>query len=148
MNRFYSAIYVVVFLIAIVLGWAAWREGRQTAVLVEWTTASELDTAGFNLHRGDSQEGPFTQINADLIPASEDPLTGSSYHYEDQPVQPGRVYYYRLEEVELDGSSNIFGPILVQAEGNSIPGYYLSLAVIATLLAYGAYSLIRRGRGG
>jgi len=145
-NRFYGVVYVVVLMLAIGFGWAVWRDGRQTTVLVEWTTASELDTAGFNLHRGESQEGPFTRINENLIPASADQLTGGSYGYEDHPVQPGKVYYYRLEELEFDGSSNYFGPISVQAEGTSTPGYYLSLGLIAALLAYGAFTLFQRVR--
>jgi len=145
-NRFYWIVYVVVLLLAIGLGWAAWRDGQQTTVLVEWTTASELDTAGFNLHRGESQDGPFTRINENLIPASADQLTGGSYGYEDHPVQPGKIYYYRLEEVEFDGGSNYFGPISVQAERTSNPGYYLLLGLIAALLVYGAFTLFQRAR--
>ncbi len=147
MNRYQAIVYTVLLLLALGLGWAAWRDGQQTTVLVEWTTASELDTAGFNLHRGENQQGPFSQINANLIPASSDPLTGGSYSYEDHPVRQGQVYYYRLEEVVFDGSSNYFGPIPVQAEGSFAPGLYLALAVITALLIYGANTLIQHVRG-
>ena len=33
------------------------------AVTVEWSTASELNTAGFNVLRGDHPDGPFTRLN-------------------------------------------------------------------------------------
>ena len=50
-------------------------------VIVEWTTASELDTVGFNLLRAETQKGPFEQINSNLIPAGSDSLSGSNYNF-------------------------------------------------------------------
>lgn len=84
-------------------------------VIVEWTTASELDTVGFNLQRGATPVGPFEQINAELIPAASDALTGSSYKYEDPQVKAGTTYFYMLEEIESTGNSNQHGPIVVEA---------------------------------
>jgi hypothetical protein len=100
---------------ALVLGYLAVRGMNKAVVLVEWSTASELDTAGFNLYRAEKPEGPFTRINTELIPASLDPLTGGSYQYEDRQARPGVVYYYQLEGVEYNGSSSRFGPIEVKA---------------------------------
>ncbi len=34
----------------------------KAAVIVEWTTASELDTVGYNLQRGETPVGPFEQV--------------------------------------------------------------------------------------
>lgn len=146
MNKVYVVIYALVMLVAVILGWTAWQDARQVTVLVEWTTASELDTAGFNLHRSENPDGPFTQINELLIPASSDPLVGGSYSFEDQHVTPGAWYHYQLEEVELDGGTSYFGPISVQAEGSTGIGYYLSLAFIAVGIIYGLVYLARRVR--
>jgi hypothetical protein len=102
-------------------------------VTVEWSTASELDTAGFNLARGDSQEGPFTRLNAEVIPASPDPLVGGSYVYTDTQVVAGHTYYYQLEEVEISGGSSVQGVVAVTASGGLSPlliGAGVGLAVI------------------
>jgi len=85
-------------------------------VTIEWSTASELNTAGFNLYRGTSPDGPFSQVNVNLIPASPDPLVGGSYVFTDTDVMAGQVYYYQLEDVEISGSASRHGPIEVKAE--------------------------------
>ena len=76
-------------LIALVMGGLAWREFTHAAVEVEWTTASELSTVGFDLYRSDSQEGVYQKVNDELIPASPDPLTGGSYTYLDAAGEAG-----------------------------------------------------------
>ncbi len=87
-------------------------------VRVEWSTESEMNTAGFNLYRGESPDGPFTvRVNEQLIPASPDPLAGGRYRFVDRTARPGVTYYYQLEEVERDGAVNRYGPIRVRAGG-------------------------------
>jgi hypothetical protein len=106
-------------------------------VTVEWSTASELNTAGFNLARGDSQTGPFTRLNAEVIPASPDPLVGGSYIYTDTQVVAGQTYYYQLEEVETSGGTSVEGVVAVTASGGLSPlliGAGLGLAVIFILV--------------
>jgi hypothetical protein len=88
---------------------------NQAEVVVEWTTASELNTVGFNLLRGETPAGPFEQVNPSLIPSSSDTLTGNSYSYEDAGVTAGKTYFYMLEEIENTGGSNQHGPIVVKA---------------------------------
>ena len=78
----------LIVLLAILLGWQAFQEA---SVLVEWSTASELDTVGFNLYRADTPQGPFAQVNSELILASSEPLTGGAYSYRDSAVQSGRT---------------------------------------------------------
>jgi len=89
--------------------------GCATPVQVEWTTETEMNTAGFNLYRSESPNGPFDfKVNAHLIPASSDPLTGSRYTFTDPTARPGVTYYYLLQEVETTGAVNTHGPIAVQ----------------------------------
>ena len=106
-------------------------------VTVEWSTASELNTAGFNLARGDSQTGPFTRLNTEVIPASPDPLVGGSYIYTDTQVVTGQTYYYQLEEVETSGGTSVQGVVAVTASGGLSPlliGAGIGLAVIFILV--------------
>lgn len=132
----------------IVLGglFLAWQAARETSVLVEWSTASELDTVGFNLYRGENPDGPFTQINAELILASSDPLTGGAYTYQDHDVSVGKTYYYELEEVEASGGSYRFGPITVQAKNSSV-GILLLIMGVAIIVLVGAEVLNSRRSG-
>jgi hypothetical protein len=81
---------------------------------ITWETASEVNTAGFNIYRSNSPEGPWQKINQQLIPPSEDPVGGGSYKFVDTQAQPGQTYYYQLEEIELSGSSTQFDPIPLQ----------------------------------
>lgn len=90
--------------------------GCTAPVRVEWTTEVEMNTAGFDLYRGESPEGPFdVKVNDAPIPASPDPMAGGEYSYVDLTAQAGKTYYYQLHELELTGNVNTFGPIEVQA---------------------------------
>ncbi len=111
----------------------AWRDWRSAVVVVEWSTASELDTVGFNLYRAEQANGEYTKINAAVIPSAGDALTGSDYQYEDRDVRAGQTYYYELEDVTPAGSGERYGPIIVEARGQ-----IGSAAVAAVLLLGGA----------
>lgn len=122
----------------------AWRQAGKATVLVEWTTASELDTVGFNLYRSESMEGPFVKINSSLIPASQDPLSGSQYSFKDDQVRPATLYYYQLEEVEMDGGVNRFGPISARSSDNR-QIFFLTLAAgLLSLLLVARLALARK----
>ena len=92
--------------------------GCAAPVRIEWSTETEMNTAGFNLYRSESAGGPFdVKVNEQLVPPATDPLTGGQYQYIDKTARAGVTYYYRLEEVERNGGTNNFGPISVQAGG-------------------------------
>ncbi len=114
-------------------------------VVVEWTTANEVNTAGFNLYRSDNPDGPYVRINSHLIPASSDPLAGGQYQYQDAAVQPGRTYYYQLEDVEHSGATTRHGPIRVTASGANAT-LTLGLAAGAALAGLGAAAWATRRR--
>jgi hypothetical protein len=77
-------------------------------VLLSWETASEVGTAGFNVYRAPYSSDDFVQVNGALIPAQGDELVGAAYRYEDDDVVPGRRYTYRIEEMEWDGTTNLY----------------------------------------
>jgi hypothetical protein len=113
-------------------------------VMVQWETASEVNTAGFNLYRADSQAGPYIKVNTALIPASGNQLTGSSYKYEDTGVQPGRVYFYELEDVETTGKATRQAPIQVAVSGALDPLAVVAFLLMgAALVGMGGYAWLR-----
>jgi hypothetical protein len=125
-----------------------------SSVLVEWTTESEVDVAGFNLYRSESPAGPYVKVNDALIPGASDPLLGGKYTYTDTNVVTGQTYYYKLEDVDLDGTTTLHGPIeaVAEASGRSVLtnlAAWWPLAVGAAVLALGGVILSwQRGRGG
>jgi hypothetical protein len=80
-------------------------------VTINWSTESETDNAGFNLYRAESENGKYTKINATLIPAQGSSTQGASYEYIDKDVKNRKTYYYKLEDVDLNGSSTLHGPV-------------------------------------
>lgn len=81
---------------------------RQPQIQVVWQTESEFETAGYNIYRSESPTGEFTRINDVMIQSVPDALAGGEYVYEDTAVEVAKTYYYRLEEVELDGTTTFY----------------------------------------
>lgn len=131
----------------------ACQGGRpESLVLVEWTTESEVETAGFNLYRSERSEGPYVRVNPALIPGASDPILGGKYTYTDTNVVAGRTYYYKLEDVELDGATTVHGPIEVVAEAahpstfSNLAAWWPLVVAMAALVLGGA--ILLRWRGG
>lgn len=116
---------------------------RSPRVLIEWQTATEIDTIGFNLYRANQLEGPYQKLNASLILAANDPLRGGSYHYVDANVMPNRIYYYQLEDVDTQGKTTRHEPVSVQAHPQGV----WELIGGAGLIAFGLISGIRNRLG-
>ena len=76
-----------------------------TPIKIEWETETEIDTAGFNVYRSETEDGEFVRINEQLIPSKGSSVSGASYSFVDKGVEAGQTYYYQLEDVELDNSS-------------------------------------------
>jgi hypothetical protein len=85
-------------LVKIIFFQAVWQvEG----VRVSWQTAYEIDLLGFNLYRGESEDGPWLQVNPQLIPSQYlEQSEGESYTWLDSDVTPGEGVFYMLEAVD------------------------------------------------
>ncbi len=82
-------------------------------VTIQWTTESEINTAGFNVYRSKEENSGYVKLNDSLIPGSDDSTTGQTYSFIDKSAANGITYYYKLEEIELDGVKNTYGQISV-----------------------------------
>ena len=74
------------------------------AVVITWSTQSELNNAGFFIKRSQQRDGEFQIINATMIPGAGTTSEKQFYTYEDTTAQPNVVYYYQIEDVSLDGN--------------------------------------------
>jgi hypothetical protein len=86
-------------------------------VQVAWETVLEIDTVGFNLWRSTDPDDGYERVDGALIPAeSLGGVEGGFYEYTDGDVTPSTTYYYKLEELEVGGASNWYGPVPTGAQ--------------------------------
>ena len=90
-------------------------ESVGNTVHLTWITGTERDTAGFHLVRSRVEAGGYERVTGAIIPAEGDEFTGASYEFIDDTVDEG-TWYYKLEAVDLTGTSEFFGPVDVTAE--------------------------------
>ncbi len=74
-------------------------EGR---IRLDWETATELNNAGFSVQRSKDN---IKFIDLVFIKGKGTTTTSSSYSYSDKTVLSGK-YFYRLKQVDFDGSVN------------------------------------------
>ena len=151
-------------------GFWSFQEGNPTAVtlasftatpqgngvLIQWETAIEIDNVGFNLYRAQAPEGDWVRLNATLIPSqAPGSVVGATYTWFDEEVEAGITYYYKLEDVGVDGRRTFHGPISVQPGGptavilqalgtSRVLGS--GLLAIALVAIFGGAALLRRAR--
>ena len=73
------------------------------AVVITWSTQSELNNAGFFIKRSRQRDGEFKVVNATMIPGAGTTGEKQFYTYTDTTAQANVVYYYQIEDVSLDG---------------------------------------------
>ena len=71
--------------------------------LLEWTTESELDNAGFNILRSETEHGTFVKVNTTLIPGNGTTAERQTYTWTDTTAKPDTAYYYQLEDISFSG---------------------------------------------
>ncbi len=129
---------VVLFVVGLGLVGYAVQQYFFPRIVIEWTTASELDTVGFNVLRAESEQGKTEKINPSMIPPADDPIAGGSYQFEDKSVKPGVTYYYFLEDVDAQGNTHRNGPQIVTASQDWLPvggmGLLASLGALVGLV--------------
>ena len=80
------------------------RDKVTGAVVITWSTQSELNNAGFFIKRSQQKDGEFKVINAAMIAGAGTTSEKQLYTYNDTTAQPNVVYYYQIEDVSLDGN--------------------------------------------
>ena len=80
------------------------RDKMTGAVVITWTTESEMNNTGFFIKRSQRRDGESKIINATMIPGAGTTDEKQSYTYTDTTAKPNVVYYYQLECVSVDGT--------------------------------------------
>lgn len=101
----------------------------QTAAgaVLNWTTESELDNAGFNILRSSTQTSDFKQVNTKLIAGAGTTGIRTEYTWTDTTAKTNTVYYYRIVDVSHAGESEELATVrlrgLVSATGKLITAW-------------------------
>lgn len=79
-------------------------------VQIDWSTSTEVNNRGFFVQRGfQKQKGGLDNFEWESI-AFVEPAAGAgdgaSYRYEDHPDYLGRPWYYRIQQIDFDGTSD------------------------------------------
>ena len=80
------------------------RDKATGAIVIAWSTESELNNAGFFIKRAQQRDGQFEVINLTMIPGAGTTSEKQFYTYTDTTAQPNVVYYYQIEDVSFDGN--------------------------------------------
>ncbi|MCB9398749.1 MAG: hypothetical protein H6510_13125 [Acidobacteria bacterium] len=79
---------------------------------IRWTTASEQDNFGFDIYRGESEEGPFERITKTPISGAINSDEPHQYSYVDATIDPNKAYFYYVESIAMNGSRERFTPVI------------------------------------
>jgi len=88
---------------------------KGSSVAINWTTASETNTYGYYVQRSSSSTGTYSTVSP-LISGNGTTLQRHNYSFTDNNVPVG-TYYYRLEEVDLNGKTSFGSPIKFSVTG-------------------------------
>ena len=86
-------------------------ETHEDSILLRWSTATDINVAGYNILRSCEDQNNFAQINDQFIAVAENSaLHQHDYCFIDHPEHDGR-YSYIVEQINLDGEKTSFGPV-------------------------------------
>lgn len=102
------------------------------AVKIVWETATELNTAGYKIMRGDLPTNYADLPGIGIVPAEGSPALGAQYEATDETAVNGQTYFYKLIEIETNLAENEI------ASGSVIPGVQPTLTPTPTGIAFGS----------
>jgi len=102
-----------VFVLAAALLFFSAAKAEETAGIsnkVKWVTASEVNNFGFDVFRGDSEDGPFVKVNEFTVPGAGNSDVPNKYEFVDDSIEAGKVYWYYVESISMSGQREKFTP--------------------------------------
>ncbi len=81
----------------------------------KWTTASESDNFGYEVYRGESENGPFVKLTKNPILGAGTTDETHQYKFEDDTIDPCKDYWYYVESISAQGAREKFTPVFKAA---------------------------------
>jgi hypothetical protein len=88
----------------------------ENGIMLKWTTATESNNSGFMIERS-TNKTDFNDVT--FINGNGTTTEVSDYEYVDQVSKPG-TYYYRLRQIDFDGSINYSNIVEAEVEGPDV----------------------------
>ncbi|MCD4829273.1 MAG: T9SS type A sorting domain-containing protein [Candidatus Cloacimonetes bacterium] len=93
-------------------------------VMLEWVTQTECNMIGYHVLRGDSDSTLLAcYVTTGVIPATNS-AEETSYNFEDSEVEVEHTYYYWLEGIDSDGTTDLFGPVSATILPEDAPDFF------------------------
>ena len=73
-------------------------------VLLSWRTETEVNNVGFAIYRSEEKDGKYVKIA--FIPGAGNSGIAKDYQFADEGVEPGKTYFYYLEDIDIAGNRN------------------------------------------
>ena len=86
-----------------------------------WSTASEEENFGYDVYRGDAEQGPFVKLTKQPMLGNGTTSETHKYKYVDDSIDPCKDYWYYVESINTDGSREKFTPVF-RAPAKRHPG--------------------------
>lgn len=109
----------------------------QRQVRIEWETATEQNTAGFQLYRSITPDGNFELITPQVVASVGSAVSGGSYAFVDKRVAAGETYYYLLEEIEYDSTTHRYVEDIISRQVPLLEWWAIVMVAVALLVGMG-----------
>ena len=86
---------------------------------LRWQT-TEIDSRGYDVYRSESENGPFTKLTARPIDGRVRGAKGE-FAYVDETIEPGKVYWYYVEVIDVLGERRKFTPLIKAPAKGPVP---------------------------
>lgn len=86
--------------------------GSVNGVRLDWTTSSETNNFGFYVQRSLNAQTDYQTVPGSFVPGAGTTIVPQTYTYTDAAAGAG-TWYYRLQQVDLDGPTHYTAGILV-----------------------------------
>lgn len=110
---------------------------KSPQVKIAWDTATEQNTAGFYIYRSTAVDGEYDRVTDELIPSQGSAVSGADYAFVDESVKSGETYYYVLEEIEYDTTTNRYTDDIISRYVPLIEVWAVVLIALALLVGIG-----------
>lgn len=96
----------------------ATMNNSNNAVNLVWVSQTETGMVGYRIYRGETEE-LSEALDLNVLIEATNTSQPTTYMYSDTDVQAETTYNYWLEALDLDGTSEIFGPIFIETPSQS-----------------------------
>ena len=95
---------------------------ENSEIRLTWITQTETENLGFHLFRSLLEQNDYIKITQEIVRGAGTSAQPHSYSYIDRAVEPDNTYFYKLADVDFNGTMEFHGP--VSATLGSLPTEY------------------------